>query len=462
MTKILVWSIDNFSISTFHSTSLKPSQNQGGLTAQQAAQSRLQLLKKVLLASQPDIFVVIEVTSGDNRLSDLATFTGGFDGCSFLLNYLRTECNINAGDWRLVPPLKVGTGSKAESVGVFYRGTFEEGQRYFTGPNLWSGGANGFSVEPTSEVTSGAYPGTAPGVPNIRNFLVPSGEKPRTIPANALHNPGIPEDQVAVRHQFRENNDDNTAGDYLDFQGTREPYMVSFTETNGTNVRNLTLFCIHAPDVSEYPDVFMTYLGETYDIVSPLKANETRLVCGNFNLNLLKSDGTDAESYQALTEKDYRVLLTPAGEPPTDLDSYRGYFATQIKDSDNTAASTFLWSDEDDKAYYPAYGYINNGVENLYSVDNILVYPFKDSPYDYKTTILNPVVGTPLDKVASPSGDPPQGTIAMEHDFTNAEDWPPAPTAPTWSSGAAKNLISWANYQHIKSTSDHFALYAEV
>jgi len=464
MTKILVWNIQQFSDNKFFSTSRKRSEKHGQETDQQAALRRRQVLERVLLATEPHIFVVIEVSTGENwPTTVLGTTTGGFHGCNRLLNYLRYQANpaIRADDWRLVPLLTIGTGGKTESMGVFYRGQLAGGgQRYFTGPNIWTG-IESLSPEPARVPQE--YP------PHMQYFVVPLGENVRTIPAGALHNAGLHENLVAARvdHFLLSGADRN-------LHGYREPYMVTFSETDaaGHVTRDLTLFGIHSPPQKALAQAFINIVAQLDDVKSALGANETRVICGDFNLNLLDDEGNDAHRYQALTNHGYTVLLNPVGQQPrppvpaADLERYKGYFATHIKPPELTAASKFLWSNTPaDQSYYPSYGYIGSdpGFGVYDSIDNILVRPHRPAPHDYQTTILNPIVGSPFNKVNPPPGNAPEGSIAMNHSFINvAAGWPPAPTAPNYNVGTARNLTGWANYGHIKSTSDHFALYAEI
>ena len=465
MTRILYWNIENFGINKFANPSNKrPRKGQGGLTFQQAAAQRRQVLARVLNAAAPDIIVVVEVSSGDSSPNDLATMTGGMEGCIDLLARLRAA-NPGMG-WRLVPPLRIGTGGKAESVGVFYRGvTTIPGPhvitRTFTGPNRWTGGYAGNSV---AAGVAAAYPAAAGGNPDIQAMLVPPGSAVRVIPAGAQYNVGVNEDRVAARTSFQIDNN-GAAGGGINYGVFREPYMVTFSERNGTTgaVRNLTLFAIHSPALVGNPQVFITYLANTWEVATPNGGTEVRVVCGDFNVNLLNPNGTDAQQYAQLTATGYQLLLTPGGAPPANLDLWRGYFATHIKPKNKTAASRFLWSQNlGNQSPYPGYGYIGSDfVANFFSIDNILVRPAPGGGTNF--TIMNTVVGTPLNAGGTvPPAGASAGVRPMGNSFTNAFAWPPTPNGVVYNLGLATNLTSWANYGYVRSTSDHFALYAEV
>lgn len=474
MTKLVVWNIRDFGINKVNNPENRKAPGCGGLKFPQACAVRLSLIDLALFASAPDIVVVIEVTSGDNRVSDLASQTGGMQASIFLLNYLRSHPVYGPGDWRLVPPLRVGIGGKTETVAVLYRGSLGPGagQRFFTGPNRWSGAYDGWSVEP-SDGNGNAYPTPAPGSPNlnINSMLVPPATAPRAIPAGAQHNAGVAEDRVAARTRFREDQNGAPAG-YLDFSALREPCMVTFSETDnaGTVHRNLTLFAVHSPvkPPNGSPKVYVSALTSMFDVVGPQIPTETRVICGDFNINLLTSQGGDAGFYQPLINNNYALLLAPPAAPPQqqDLDAFRGYFATHIKPSpgmEPTKESLFLWSDPPKLSNYPSYGNIGSElIDNFFSIDNILVKPFQPAPYNYRTTVMNLVTGTPMAAVAPPPNGAPPGSVPMA-DRMGLAPWPPAPAAAPWTGlGAANHLVSWAHYGKIYNTSDHFAVYSEI
>lgn len=472
MTRILFWNLAQFGINKINSTSLAAGQGQGGLNNQQAATWRRRVIYRTLQYTQPDIIVIVEVGSGDSSPNDLATFTGGMTGASFLLNFLRTSLVYNAGNWRMVPPLRVGRrpGSRPETVAILYRGTSVDNgvnvTRYFTGPNIWLGGHTGHSSEPDGFFPQ-SYPVAVNGFPDIRVMLVPGGTVARVIPATALHNPNVQEDRVAARTQFRENNN-GAPGEFLDFDVFRPPFMATFTETSLAGVRNLTLFAVHSPAVAGDSEVFMSYLASAFDISSPMGAAETRVIGGDFNVNLFDAVGAYSGAYDALVNVNYQYLLAPAvGGPGGNLDAYKGYFATHIKPvnkKNKKQDSRFLWSDANGlQSYYPGYNYIGSDqLADFYSIDNILVRPF-NGVANYETTIMNHVAGSPMNRVVPTPGGAPTGTLGLVDGFTNSIiAWPPAPTAPNWTLGNRNNLSSWFNYGYLYRTSDHFAVYAGI
>jgi hypothetical protein len=477
MTKVLFWNLAQFGINKINSASLAKGENQGGLTNQAAATWRRRVIYRTLQYTQPDIIVVIEVGSGDSWPNDLATFTGGMTGASFLLNFLRTSMVYNAGNWRMVPPLRIGRkpGSRPETVAILYRGNSVDNgvnvTRYFTGPNVWIGGHTGHSVDPADGYIPNAYPTAAGGSPDIRVMLVPGGGIARTIPPTALHNPNRQEDRVAARTEFRIN-DNGAPGELLDFDVFRPPFMATFYETSTAGVRNVTLFSIHSPAVAGDSEVFMSYLASAFDISSPLGLQELRVIGGDFNVNLFDGAGAYSHAYDALTNVNYQYLLAPSPTGPgPNLSAYQGYYATHIKPvnkNNRKQASKFLWSDAatPSLSYYPGYNYIGSDqLPDFYSIDNILVNPFNGAA-NYQTTVMNHVVGTPMNRVMPIPGGAPPGTLALVEGFTNpaVNPWPgnAVPTAPNWTLGNRASLTSWFNYGYLYRTSDHFAVYAAL
>ena len=473
MTRVLFWNIENFGINKIYSTSLKRQRGHGGLTDAQAAMQRRGVINASFGAAQPDIIVVVEVSSGDNAPNTLASQTGGVEAMVFIQNRLNHPMVAVPGGWGLVPPLYIGTGGRAETIGILYRRSNNAGTvfRYFTGPNTWTGGYAGLSVDPALGIAPVAYPVPAMvgGGTDFNAMLVPPGYGGvRAIPGGALHNAGLNENVVAARIAF-----DDTLGAAINFNGLREPFMATFTEANamGAVLRNLTIFGIHSPPQGVAATNYMATLATMQDIMGPLGANETRIIGGDFNLNLFAANGTPSGAYNPLLPGagNYTLLVAPtAGGIPVNVDQYIGYFSTHIRGKLKTATSKFLWSDVGGAGLssYPGYGYVGSNfvAAPFYAIDNVLVWPHQAAPYNYSTTIMNSVAGTPMNAVAMPPDNPPFGTLALASQFgAPGGPWPAAPTAANFPGiGGASNLTGWANYGKIRNTSDHFGVFANV
>ena len=495
MTNIVYWNIQQFGIKKIRDNSGAPAtgaQVAAGapvMTKAVAAAQRLNLIMSILREVNPDIIVIIEVGSGTTQ-GDLASNSGGQNGAWFLLNQLRgITVGPLIGQWRLVPPLRVAQPS-TETVAVIYRAASANGTvRYFTGPNVWSGGATGLSVQPGAAPAL-AYP------PRNQSMLVPPGTAARGIPAASLYRgspAGTPaanlqsEALSAARINFTSINNARKRlrnSDQVAYGKTRQPYMVTFCETNAAGVvlRNLSLFAIHAPPQTSLARNYMNEsLAFTAEIVDPPVANDNKILLGDFNLNALSIFGANTNEYASLVAYNYLPLINPVGMPAAnEREAYQGYFTTHIQktpgtvDDPITEVSRFLWSDVTTATIspYPAYRYLSlahGTYPDTYSIDNVLVNPGVAVANNYAFTILNPITGTPFNLVGAPPNNAPIGAQALLPKFTAlpldpagiAIPWPQSP-APAFTNNFATAMCLWNNYGRIRSTSDHLPLFMTI
>ncbi|AZF16883.1 hypothetical protein [Pseudomonas sp. R3-18-08] len=452
MTRVLYWNIESFGYNKIRPLSTKRNRA-GAFIPDLNAADRLALILAHITAFNPDIFVVVETASGPSHgPGSLISPTGGWQGCVELLLRIR---NLTGLTWNLVPPLVVGQAGRAEGVAVFYKPVIPAGpgvaagRRLFTGPNAWSPAGNGISFNPT--VLPAPAAGNYPPLQSNACFTVAG----RAIPPTALNPGNLSESRCAARVDFVDN-----LGAPLNYGGLREPYMVTFCETvDGPPVvvqRNLTLFAIHSPPQYVAANAYLNGLANVRDISAALGALETRIITGDFNVNLLSQTGNDPLRYAPLTGLGYALQLQPpAAAPPPALDAYMGYFATHLK----SKKSTIFWSTNVGAVPYPGYRYIgSSSSSNLYSIDNILVRGGAAGNF----TIANTVVGTPLNVVNPAPGGAPVGMVAIASDFQAPPlGWPLSP-APAFAAGDRQRFRGWRNMGHIRSTSDHLALFVTV
>lgn len=449
MARILYWNIENFGLNKIRENTRKRNRA-GNLIPDTKAQDRRALIIQHIATYNPDIFVVIEVSTGIQPVGSLLSRTGGWDGCTLL----RQQLAALPGNpqWNFVPPLVSGTGGRTEAVAVFYKRTTNAGNNlFFTGPNQWSGQGGGQTFVPG---ILGA-PVAAPYPQQIGNACFPHGS--RAVPGVALYNGGVQENRCAARVAF-----DDQQGNAINYNGLRSPYMATFSEITGAGaiVQDITLFAIHSPPRRQAAFNYLNGLADVQDIRAVLGANEVKVITGDFNLNLLTNANQEANYYQALTNLGYAKQLAPApppaGGPPNPLEGYQGYFATHLK----STSKSYFWNANGINRYYPGYGYIgSSNSDSLYSIDNILVWG--GAPQNFN--VANPVTGTPFNVVPAPvPGNPPLGNIALASSFQAAPGgWPPA-NAPNWAIGMKQTYRQWRNFGHIRSTSDHLALFVEV
>lgn len=462
MTRILFWNIENFSKNKISHESLETTAGHGGLSDWEASRQRLEVIASVVLDTAPDVFVIVEVCTGDTGVArSLITDTGGARGCRELLDHLRTF----QADWRLVPPIIVGTGGLAESVAVFYRGaTATGGTRYFTGPDRWLGATTG-----------GALAGAAVAyVAPWDVALQPAGVAVRNIPAASAYNAGLAETQAAARIVLP-----IFPPPPNPFSGMlRKPYLCTFFETGGGAAdRNISLVAIHAPPDYGAP-AYLAAAAAGLAADAPA-AGETRVVAGDFNVNLLTAAGAWANPYAAFAG--YTPLLSmPAGFPgvaggPT-LDSYLAYATTHIKPKKifGQQCAAFMTSAGEPSAY-PGLRYFGAAMGGLYSIDNLLVTPAPAVLANCRTTVVNVVTGVPYVVPAAAVAPDLTGTVpnvapgartAPSYFNTRPGGFPWGNvvngTAPNFDLATSNELRSWANYGRLRSVSDHFAICADV
>ncbi len=443
--RILFWNIENFAQNKVNHNNNK---RQPGTTISRYLASRLRSAYIVshIVQTIPDIFVVVEIETGYDAPGRLVR-GAGMNGAITLLNDIRNGTGNN--NWMLVPPLQTGPN---EGVAVYYDST----DLIFTGPYIWPGGG-GATAQPAGGM-AGAYP------PAI-TAVVGGG----VVPANALQNIGVNENQCAACVDFTYNaNNAANQGNPIVYAG-RAPYMVTFAEMNNAVMppvltRNITVFGVHSPASYPFAAAYLQELADTEEITVANAANEVRVVAGDFNVNLMTATLFPNANYANMQGglANYTLELAPIAPPPAVIpNGYQGYFATHIK----PRRSAVYWSTAALASYYPGFGYIGSArVANLYAIDNIFtrygagVAP----PLANSFTILNGISGSPFNVVApTPGGAPPgvQGfNVALPNPIFN-----PAPAvAPAFSIARRQVFYSWANYGSLRSTSDHLALMMDI
>lgn len=456
MSRVLYWNINKFSIRKIN--------NPGTHATTVASGARLALIGSVLTQSGADIIAVGEVCTaavGPGRLIAGA----GLLACRYLLVQLRAAQPDS--DWRLVPPLVVGTAANKEGVAVYYKGTIIAagggviGSRIFTGPRKWSGGVPGASLLRNNPAHPGDYEA------DQQADLGPN----RPVPAGALYNVGEAENQLAAGIDYWPIAAAAGAAP-LAFAPYREPYCCSFCETNaaGAVQRNITIFVVHAKPAD--PMTTLENLSMSEECSSALEGGETRVVMGDFNLNLLEADGSNALPYVNFEEDDYTVLLTMPQDPPAgaaaDIEAYKSYAMTHLKAA--ALHDNLFFSAGGVAKQYPGFGYKSTQWRGklTYSIDNILVRQAAAPADGYQATVANVCVGTPYADPFAFGAAVPLGPIEFaRHIFPALPAMGPCSDFP-WVAGVApqfepgSNNVLMARYRLIYSTSDHLAVVANV
>jgi hypothetical protein len=436
VTRILYWNIEKFGLNKVNDPNAWRLQTGSALTRAVASADRRRYVIDVIRAAAPDIVVVVETVSRPFMLAGGYSVGSGMLGTDALLGYINAA--MPGGTWSCVPPLQTG---RHEAVSVFY----DRNGRFFTGPWMWPGGMVA-AVPPPGPVGG---PRRYPGVQ--RAFL-----RHRRVPVGSLHNPNVREYYLAARASFTYRAGHWNAGAAIAFT-PRAPYMVTFHEPGGP--RDITIFAIHAPARLNPARSYLRRLSKVAEITDGFGANETRVVIGDFNVELFNAALAQDPAYghlQALAANPYRLALRPvAAPPPLPARDYRGYYATHIK----PRRQAIGWSTRRTANPYPGWDYVGS-TRGPWSaaIDNAFTSPAAP----VSISVINAIVGTPMNVVAPVPGGAPVGIVPFARQTTNPPPAVPANPAPQITRGQIRTFRAWRNYFRIRNTSDHFALVLDV
>ena len=438
MTRVLYWNIENFGANKIYNPVTKKRKSGSSVNENQASLDRLTEIMTVIAAVNPQVIVVVELESAPFVGAGTLGLGAGSVGAVGLRGVIQATLG---GNWALVPPLQTGP---TEAVGVFYETT----NRFFAGPFVWPGGL-GPSVAPGggTAVYPDGFAGLLPGA---------------AVPAGALQNVGTAQNVCAARAAFtyRAAHPTNAGAAFAFPAYQRAPYMVSLFET-APAARTLTIFGIHSP-ASVAAAQYLQDLSDIAQIVDGIGANEVRLVIGDFNEQLVTGTLAEAAAYGHLQGRGYTLALRPvAPAPGPPVAGYATYYATHIR----SAYKAKCWPKGGVATYYPGYRYTGSdhgppsaAIDNAFFQYGAGVAPAGPTNF----TIMNRIVGSPLNAVAPPSGGAPPGTVALARGTTQ----PPPAIAPAVGPAFSLPLMtafqSWNEYGRIRSTSDHFALSIDV
>lgn len=440
MTKILFWNIENFSINKINdpSTKRKPKLPSGVI----ASGNRSNLILNAMQANTPDIFVIVETTTGAGAEGTLIN-AGGGQAALDLLQKIRTKFGAT---WMLVPPLIVGQGTYIEGVCVFFN---TSSNLFFTGPFGWEGG-----VSPANVIGSG----TTVAYASPWDKALPAVDTPTTA---GIINGGLAQNKLAGQWLY---DDGASPAVKLEFPSTgeRPPYLTTFWDA-GSN-RNIKLLAYHAPPPeSKISAAGVDSLSQIREITSLLTTQDDAIIMGDFNVDLSDKVLAD-EAYDNLIADSYTRQINPT----TDSDFPDvGYICTTLYgvSGKNKAEPT-------NTRGYPAYGYMTPS-----SYDNMLTRYGNSTrvPVASKITIVNLVTGSPYTKPVTPAYAGAKGTMiyttAMAKNSKATDPLapvalllPPNPTpngnggyAPR-TKGVGTKFRDWDSYGVVRSTSDHMAL----
>lgn len=260
--RLLIWNIQFFTQSRVNNTTVT-----GVLAYDQDANARalacLNHIISTVREADPDIFVVLEVRSGQGNIAELANGEGP-PGLLFLLTQMRQQLSDK---WCLVPPLRVNpraiddnllrdSPTYTEAVGVFWR----DDRLGFTGPLVW----------PLARRATG---------PPVPLFSEPSAPYPDPW------NTAVPEGSVfAPKIRFYSASDREVLLADPEASFARRPVLTTFYERAGME-RRIRLFSVHTKPSAA--GMAMRQLGAIQDKDWVPADNEVTIFAGDFNLNLL-------------------------------------------------------------------------------------------------------------------------------------------------------------------------------
>lgn len=260
--RLLLWNVERFSFNKISPVA--------------RANYMRQVVFPAVAANHADIVAIVEVSAKGRPLGSLVANAGqaGTNLLQFRLNF-----GLPApGPWRVVPPLSLTTGGRAEAVGVFYNSNVLN----FQGPNNWTAAGS----------MPGGVPVNYPGVWHV----VGGGT------------------QLAGRYAFT-----TAAGAAIDFPtpAHRRPWMVTFQEAAGAG-RTFNFFFVHtSPHPVANAIAAIQNLSNVPEISGAPAAGTVNVVAGDFNIDAIFG-GNYMPAYGALIANGYTPLIAQgAGAPST-------------------------------------------------------------------------------------------------------------------------------------------------
>ncbi|MGG6231467.1 hypothetical protein [Tenacibaculum sp. SDUM215027] len=456
MARVLYWNIEQFGINKINNPSMAR-QTGSTLSRNVASGQRLWHILNTFFLNIPDIFVVVETSTGAGNGEGSLITAGGRDGALELLNLLRVYFG---NQWKLVPPLILGGMNRTEGISVYYNSN----NLNFSGPWGWQGGGN------ASDSVANIGAGNLVTYANPWDNCLPATLVPQLSPIN----PGVNSNRLAGQWQFRGVPPlGGGLGPLLNFPAAdyRPPFLTTFWDA--ANNRTIKLFAYHAPPHNPAAANGTNTISQIDEIIN-LGANEVAVVVGDFNVDINDAPNV-ATAYNNLVGLGYTRHINPSPAPATY--PAQGYVSTHMKQGGKRGATPW------DTNGYPAYGYAVTEFRgrNTSSIDNILTRygGLGAGGPAANMTIVNRVTGTPYNLDPNPPVGVPAGHYAyttgmvqIPVGIVNAGAPVALPLPPNGPNGvggytpgnigALSYFRGWDNYGKIRSTSDHMALIIDI
>lgn len=461
MAKVLYWNIQQFGINkiselgdneprkkqSVSSTKTMSDSENSKKRKRTGTTTYYQIRKEVILSTlsqnTPDIFVVVETSTGKKAPGTLIT-AGGAQGALLLLKEIR---GLLSEDWMLVPPLVLGLGGVAEGISVYFNSSTVE----FTGPWGWQG--NAYPSVPVDSVAASALQEYS----DIWANCLPEGKVTSTI------NKDIEYKKLAGQWEFSPSI--RSTRSKLGFPGTtnRTPWLTTFWDKTAN--RTIKLLAFHASPKKNASAEGTNQLSKINEMTTNLQDDEVGVIVGDFNVDLFNTQYEPIAYNELINVKGYTRSINP-----TAVTTFpeKGYVCTMLK----SFKSAYPWSPPG----YPGFEYM---IDKSYSsVDNILTkYGSNAGGPATNITIVNRITGAPYDKDTSAAASLPKGHFTYSTGMSKLSGtYPYEPAAlplppdgpdgmggfSPGSAGSLSTFKSWVNYRGVKSTSDHMALIIEI
>lgn len=447
MARVLYWNIQQFGINKINQIGRKRDHNGNRLRTPESGYRR-DVIRTTLTQNTPDIFVVVETSTGGGAPGTLIS-AGGSTGSRYLLGLIRNWLGAN---WMLVPPVRLGLNGVTEGISVYYNSANLE----FTGPWGWQGGGN--ASDSVANI----------GAMNLVNYAHPWNT---TLPlgnvnANSNINANRAFRQLAGQWQFRGPGVGMAPGPVLGFPNNfnRTPYLTTFWDN--ANNRTIKLMSFHASPKKNQAANGTDQLSNIQEMTANLAANEVGVIVGDFNVDVFNTH-FEPIAYNNLTgAAGYTRAINPTANQWPD----KGYVCTMLR----SHRSAKPW----DTNGYSGYEYVIK--DSFSSVDNILTrYGVNAGGPAANITIANRVTGAPYNLDPNPPVGVPAGHYTYRTGMAqipigmaNAGSpvaLPLPPNGPNGVGGYAPGNIGalsrfkgWDNFRRIRSTSDHMALIIDI
>jgi hypothetical protein len=429
----------------------------------------------------PDIIVVVEVYSRIREVglegSVLRSSGAAGQGVLQLLNRIQ---NAMGDHWAVVPPLNLGANGQREAVAVFY----DTRNLQFTGPNLWY---DRFPDDPSN--IGQAQPVNAETFEHIINY--PPAWK------MAMPNPNNP--NVTLRLNRRTNftidgvatpiNEWQLAGQWEYYTGdrpipspipppyprnricfpaqaSRGPFWTQFNDLTVMNGRTINLFTVHTSPSSARAGV--RYMGDVTEMGDQVFDEEMNVILGDFNIDSY-SDKADAYGWMIAGDGEYTMQLDARqNHAGATVAARKPYLMTHLLPV-NTATPYNSVNEGPDPTHnvYPRFGYMGSAFPNLNNsgaIDNVFtVYGGAAHGPARNITVVNPIVGTPYNRLPAPAGVTAELTGGLP--YASVLRNPIPQVAPNGGVDAPPDPIAFSNWQNfagIYSTSDHLPLMIDI